>query len=99
MGFCASHGLLPVAWPTLVARCAGRKQNVCTHNMTTPELRQFGTLEAEDFDRHPVWIGCDYGKPWYGQSDEETFRPWIGKLPVDPAEGIFLVRAVIQLRD
>jgi hypothetical protein len=70
--------------------------------MTTPELRQFGTLEAEDFDRHPVWIGChtaDYGKPWYGQSDEETFRPWIGKLPVDPAEGIFLVRAVIQLRD
>jgi hypothetical protein len=70
--------------------------------MAKPELRQFGELEVEDFERHPVWIGChtaDYGKPWYGQTDEETFRPWTGKFPADPEEGMFLVRAVIVLRD
>ena len=70
--------------------------------MVRPELKQFGELEAEDFERHPVWIGChtaDYDKPWYNGTDEETFRPWTGKLPVDPSEGMLLVRATIQLRD
>ncbi len=49
-----------------------------------------------------MWIGChtaDYGKPWYEDTDEETFRPYKGKLPADPAEGMFLVRAVFVLRD
>ncbi len=44
--------------------------------MVRSELKQFGELEPEDFERHPVWIGChtaDYGKPWYNDSDEETF--------------------------
>jgi hypothetical protein len=70
--------------------------------MAKPELKQFGELDAEDFERHPVWIGChtaDYGKPWYEGTDEETFRPWKGKLPVGPAEGMLLVRAVIELHD
>lgn len=70
--------------------------------MATPELKQFGDLEVEDFERHPVWIGChtaDYGKPWYEDTDEETFRPYTGKLPADPAEGMLLVRAVFELRD
>jgi hypothetical protein len=70
--------------------------------MATPELKQFGELEAEDFERHPVWIGChtaDYGKPWYEDTDEETFRPYSGNLPADPAESILLVRAVIELHD
>jgi len=68
--------------------------------MATPELKQFG--EAEDFERHPVWIGChtaDYGKPWYEDTDEETFRPYTGNLPADPAEGMLLVRAVVELHD
>jgi hypothetical protein len=70
--------------------------------MTTPELKQFGDFDVEDLQRHPVWIGChtaDYGKPWYEDTDEETFRPYKGKLPADPAEGMFLVRAVFVLRD
>jgi hypothetical protein len=71
--------------------------------MTTPKkLRQFGELETEDFQRHPVWIGCHtahHGKPWYEDTDEETFRPYTGKLPADPAEGMLLVRAVFELRD
>ena len=70
--------------------------------MKVPELKQFGELDAEDFERHPVWIGChtaDYGRPWYEDTDEETFRPYTGKLPADPSEGILLVRAVIELHD
>jgi hypothetical protein len=70
--------------------------------MATPELKQFGDLEAEDFERHPVWVGChtaDYGKSWYEATDEETFRPYTGNLPADPAEGTLLVRAVFELRD
>lgn len=66
------------------------------------ELKQFGELNAEDFQRHPVWIGCrtaDYGKPWYEDTDEETFRPFTGALPVDQNEGMLLVRVVIELKD
>lgn len=68
--------------------------------MARPELKQFGELEPEDFERFPVWIGChtaDYGKPWYEDTDEETFRPWTGKLPADPSDGMLLVRATIEL--
>jgi hypothetical protein len=66
------------------------------------ELKQFGELDLEDFQHHPVWIGChtaDYGRPWYEDTDEETFRPYTGKLPVDPSEGMLLIRALIELRD
>ncbi len=64
--------------------------------MDKPALKQFGELTLDDFDRHPVWVSChviDYDEPWYEETDEETFRPWIGSLPVDPAETMFLVRA------
>ena len=70
--------------------------------MARPELKQFGELEIEDLRRYPVWIGChtaDYGKPWYEDTDEETFRPYIGTLPASPAEGMLLVRAVFELKD
>jgi hypothetical protein len=70
--------------------------------MAAPELKQFGEPELEDFERHPVWIGChtaDYGKPWYDDTDEETFRPYAGKLPADPSEGMLLVRAVFEIKD
>ena len=67
-----------------------------------PELKQFGDLTPDDFDRHPVWIAChgeDEGEPWYEDTNEETFRPWQGPLPVDPSEGMLLVRAKLQLQD
>jgi hypothetical protein len=70
--------------------------------MTKPELKQFGELMAADFDRNPVWISChtaDHDEPWYNETDEETFRPWTGELPVSPADGMFLVRATLALRE
>ena len=70
--------------------------------MTTPQLRQFGDLTPADFAVHPIWIGChtaDYDEPWYDDTDEETFRPWTGPLPVGPEEGMLLVRATMTIAD
>ena len=67
-----------------------------------PTLVQFSDLAPQHFDANPVWASChsfDYDEPWYDQTDEETFRPWEGALPVDPASGMFLVRATLQLAD
>jgi hypothetical protein len=67
-----------------------------------PELRQFGVLSPIDFDRHPVWIAChteDQAEPWFEETNEETFRPWLGSLPVEPSDGMLLVRATLELRD
>jgi len=67
-----------------------------------PELRQFSTLKPDDFARHPVWVQChiiDRDEPWHAETDEETFRPWTGLLPVDPDHAMFLVRATFNLAD
>lgn len=70
--------------------------------MTTPLLVQYLDLTAEHFTRHPVWISAhvaDTDAPWYDDTDEETFRPWLGALPVGPDDGLFLVRATFTLAD
>jgi hypothetical protein len=70
--------------------------------MTRPQLKQFGDLSPSDFDRHPVWVSChgsDCELPWYDETDEETFRPWTGALPVSQADGMFLVRATLEFSD
>jgi hypothetical protein len=70
--------------------------------VTIPELKQFGDFSPADFDRHPVWISChvaDYRQPWHDETDEETFRPWTGALPVSQLGGMFLVRATLELQD
>jgi hypothetical protein len=67
-----------------------------------PELKQFGDLTPADFERLPAWISChgqDEGEPWYEKTNEETFRPWTGALPVGPSEGMLLVRARLELQD
>lgn len=67
-----------------------------------PELKQFGDLRTSDFERVPVWAAChsfDHEEAWYDDTDEETFRPWTGELPVDPSDGMFLVRAELRLAD
>ena len=67
-----------------------------------PELKQFGDLSPADFQRHPVWIAChteDFAEPWFNETDEETFRPWMGALPVGPSDGMLLVRASFELHD
>lgn len=67
-----------------------------------PLLRQFGDLTPADFDTHPIWIAChstDYDEPWFEDTDEETFRPWSGDLPIGPEEGMLLVRSQMTLAD
>lgn len=70
--------------------------------MSRPEIKQFIDLRTEDFDRHPIWIGCytaDYDEPWYDDIDQESFRPWLGETPVSSDDGIFLIRATLELAD
>jgi hypothetical protein len=67
-----------------------------------PELKQFGTLTQADFGRFPVWASVhslDYDESWYDETDEETFRPWSGELPIDPSLGMFLVRSEMSFAD
>jgi hypothetical protein len=67
-----------------------------------PLLKQFAELTNEDFEKYPVWVNChviDYDEPWYDDTDEATFRPWTGDLPVDPHETTFLVAANLSLAD
>jgi hypothetical protein len=62
----------------------------------TPELTSFGDLGRDDVVRHPVWVSChvaDHDEPWHDDTDDETFRPFLGVLPVDPRSGMFLVAA------
>jgi hypothetical protein len=67
-----------------------------------PQLVQFADLTPAHFAAHPCWIQChvvDYDQPWHDDTDEETFRPWTGPLPVDPSEGMLLVAADLTLAD
>lgn len=67
-----------------------------------PTLRQFGDLTADDFEGNAIWVQChtvDYDEPWYDKTDEETFRPWAARTPVDPANGMFLLAAQFTLAD
>ena len=67
-----------------------------------PELVQFGNLTPAHFDRVPVWAACssfDYDAPWYGDTDEETFRPWDAMLPAPADGGMLLVRIALRLAD
>ena len=70
--------------------------------MPKPLLKQITDLSPEDMEQQPVWIGCtvtDYDEPWYDETDEGTFRPWTGDVPVSPSEGMLLVRATFRLKD
>lgn len=67
-----------------------------------PQLKQFADLTAADFARYGVWVHChviDYHEPWYPDTDEESFRPWTGDIPIDPEQTIFLVRTSFTLAD
>jgi hypothetical protein len=68
---------------------------------TRPILKQYGNLGPADFLSHSVWVSChsvDYDESWYDDTDEETFRPWTGSLPVGTDE-MYLVHATFTLKD
>ena len=67
-----------------------------------PTLKQFIELRQSDFDNYPIWVNChviDYDEEWYDDTDEETFRPWTGDIPVSPDDTMYLVAASFQLND
>lgn len=67
-----------------------------------PILKQFIELTLQDFYKYPVWVQChvmDYEESWYDETDEETFRPWLGELPVSPSIAMFLVKSGFTFAD
>jgi hypothetical protein len=67
-----------------------------------PLLKKFSELRLSDFEKYPVWVNChviDYEESWYDDTDEETFRPWLEELPVDPGYTMFLVKSTLTLND
>ena len=70
--------------------------------MVKPVLKQFGDFSAKDFEQNAVWVnshGLDSEEPWYDETDEETFRPWDGGLPVNASDGMSLVRTNFVFAD
>lgn len=70
-------------------------------DVSRPVLKQFLDLSPLDFEQHPVWIAChvaDYDESWYEETDEETFRPYLGSLPARPT-GAILVLATATTSD
>jgi hypothetical protein len=70
-------------------------------HMSNPEIRQAEDIGDADFRQHPVWIcvhTADYGMPWHEECDEESYRPWIGGLPVAAETNILLVGAEFKLK-
>ena len=69
--------------------------------MARPILKQFGDLTPADFKQYPIWVSVHslgYGEEWYDETDEETFRPWLGERPVG-AQEMFLVSARFTFAD
>lgn len=53
-----------------------------------PQLKDRSTLTQSDFSCHPVWVRAqdfDKNESWYGETTEQTYRPWDGPLPLEPA--------------
>lgn len=53
-----------------------------------PLLKDQALLTAIDFDLYPVWVRAqdyDRDEPWHSETTEQTYRPWNGSLPFEPA--------------
>ncbi|HYG38630.1 MAG TPA: hypothetical protein VD908_08430 [Cytophagales bacterium] len=67
-----------------------------------PILKQFSDLATEDFERYTIWISCrsvDYEKPWYDDTDEETYRPYTDTAKINSADEDYLIKADFKLND
>lgn len=65
-------------------------------------IKHFGDLRLSDFRRHPVWVSChmeDVRESWYYDLDEDSSRPWVGKLPVEADNQFRIVRTRFTLAD
>ena len=60
--------------------------------------RQVYDLTLDDLDRFPVWEFALNEEGEEGQ-DEATVRPYEQNGPLDPSEGMFIVRAILTLSD
>jgi|HubBroStandDraft_2_1064218.scaffolds.fasta_scaffold629716_1 hypothetical protein len=72
--------------------------------MELPLLRDISELTPSDFREHPLWVcvhGRDQEAPWYEQTNDQTYRPWIGALPYVPKSPFdaVLVAAIFELAD
>ena len=60
--------------------------------------KQVYELEPKDFEKHPIWEFALDEEGEEGQ-DEATVRPWEAGEPLDPDEGMFVVRADFVFAD
>ena len=77
-------------------------QTVTGGVMFRPEMKRECDLAVADFVRCPVWIGVhnfDVDQPWYEEADEETVRPWTGKIPFNERRGSAIITAQFKLAD
>ena len=60
--------------------------------------KQVYDLAVSDLENHPIWEFALDEEGEDGQ-DEATVRPWEGGEPLNPADGMFVVRATFELAD
>jgi hypothetical protein len=70
-----------------------------------PTLKRYAELNGRDLTLHPIWLnvhGIDEAQPWYGETDEVTYRPWDRELPLErlaPSVPDVAARASLTLAD
>lgn len=69
-----------------------------------PILKSIHDLRPADFHTYPLWrnVHGEQNQPWYGETDEITYRPWPSPFPYrcdDPTRPDALVIVKFQLAD
>jgi hypothetical protein len=70
----------------LIAAAAAERATSGGAWMNRPTLKQYSDINEADLNLHPVWLnvhGIDEHEPWYGETNEITYRPWDRVLPYD----------------
>jgi hypothetical protein len=99
--------------PVSTQRLLGTNSGICQHQtlsdtprdkplcLTARTSNNSASLCPTIFVTHPVWVSChsvDYDEPWYDETDEETFRPWLSEIPVG-ADEMYLVACQFTMAD
>ena len=72
--------------------------SVCNESSNLPVRRQIYELNLYDLETFPIWEFKLDETGGSGQ-DELTVRPFVASGPLDPADHMFVVRAVFTLAD